>query len=586
MCQCCYAPVIPAIGFFCSGGRCVFISMKKRGAGVAKVVNPLGTVVTVRLDDPAEVDCKSEEAIIHENCDEALFRPVVAPKSLHYTDSKHLLPEKLSKNKPSATDNICTKSLTSTTEVTFKISSKGEEKYPLVKDVPVKHDRSIELQTRTGKNKKCKELSSKNEKNHKTSAKLEIDLDFMDSLNSSTHCKQNNNNKCDSQIGYVDSSYKTKVLNVRAADKTPISESSKKSDLAPSKANICEKSEGSFCKREDGERGNTKIPELITDNILKLDYFEDAQELCGEILEDNSTRFKKMTKMLQNEKPQLVERDTHSSSEENIAEEKNIIKKPRKPKPKLGVRIPSVNKEGIVKTEQKVLDEVTPSVKTKKSWSGIVAATPPKELLNLNVDDLHFEETHAPHLMDTSRLVSSTKTDEIKTIESFNRKKCFSSDLVEPGKQCLNSFGDFNNSKIVATTQPKELLNLNVDNCHFEKAHVPHIMDTSGSESSAENDVIKIIESFNRKKCFPSDLVEPEKQCLNSFEDLTTSKIQKSSDDEKVSSSQTETTESDDSAKITAVSANEKNNSTELQVVANSCSQIKSAKRKSKKKKK
>lgn len=48
---------------------------------VVKVVNPLGTVVTLHSsesDTPA--DSSIEDAVIHENCDETLFRPVVVPK--------------------------------------------------------------------------------------------------------------------------------------------------------------------------------------------------------------------------------------------------------------------------------------------------------------------------------------------------------------------------------------------------------------------------------------------------------------------------------------------------------------------------
>lgn len=101
--------VIPAIGFFCSGGHCVIVSMKPT-ATVAKVVNPLGTVVTVQSDDDTEEVV--EDAVIHENCDEALFRPVVAPKAIFYSETKP---------KPCPPDHILTKSLEANTEVAVKI---------------------------------------------------------------------------------------------------------------------------------------------------------------------------------------------------------------------------------------------------------------------------------------------------------------------------------------------------------------------------------------------------------------------------------------------------------------------------------
>lgn len=77
-----WAAVTPAVGFFCSGGRCVLVSVKHNAHIVAKVVNPLGTVVTLPSDPgttvaTATVTC-DDEVIIHENCDESLFRPVMS----------------------------------------------------------------------------------------------------------------------------------------------------------------------------------------------------------------------------------------------------------------------------------------------------------------------------------------------------------------------------------------------------------------------------------------------------------------------------------------------------------------------------
>lgn len=76
--------VIPAIGFFCSGGHCVIVTMKPHQAppAVIKVVNPLGTVVTLHSSESdTPVDSSIEDGVvIHENCDETLFRPVVVPK--------------------------------------------------------------------------------------------------------------------------------------------------------------------------------------------------------------------------------------------------------------------------------------------------------------------------------------------------------------------------------------------------------------------------------------------------------------------------------------------------------------------------
>lgn len=60
----------------------MLVSIKHNPRIVAKVVNPLGTVVTVPNDQEDISYDEQEEAIIHENCDEALFRPVVGAKPI------------------------------------------------------------------------------------------------------------------------------------------------------------------------------------------------------------------------------------------------------------------------------------------------------------------------------------------------------------------------------------------------------------------------------------------------------------------------------------------------------------------------
>lgn len=84
---------------------------------VAKVVNPLGTVVTVQSDED-DTEEIIEDVVIHENCDEALFRPVVAPKAVFYSENKP---------KPCPPEHILTKSLEANTEVAVKIINKKEK---------------------------------------------------------------------------------------------------------------------------------------------------------------------------------------------------------------------------------------------------------------------------------------------------------------------------------------------------------------------------------------------------------------------------------------------------------------------------
>ncbi|CAG9819698.1 unnamed protein product [Phaedon cochleariae] len=107
-----------------TGGHCVIVQMKPP---VAKVVNPLGTVVTVQSDDDPEIEVCEE--IIHENCDEALFRPFVTPKAI-------LCHEKTKRYG----DNIITKSLEGNTEVAVKIlkKSKGKPREASPKSAKVK----------------------------------------------------------------------------------------------------------------------------------------------------------------------------------------------------------------------------------------------------------------------------------------------------------------------------------------------------------------------------------------------------------------------------------------------------------------
>ncbi|XP_066246460.1 breast carcinoma-amplified sequence 3 homolog [Euwallacea similis] len=105
------------------GGRCVLVSMKsspnppRRATAapspIAKVVNPLGTVVTVYSDEDEEIP-PHEDIVIYENCDETLFRPLVTPKSVSYVRSSK------------ADGNIMMQSLKGDTNVTVRVLDKSE----------------------------------------------------------------------------------------------------------------------------------------------------------------------------------------------------------------------------------------------------------------------------------------------------------------------------------------------------------------------------------------------------------------------------------------------------------------------------
>lgn len=126
----------------------------KQTATVAKVVNPLGTVVTIQSDEEATESDVLEDAIIHENCDEALFRPVVAPKAIFYSETKP---------KNCSSDHILTKSLDSNTEVTVKIINherKGDNKIKEKNNKTSKHIKSREASPKAKKDNKAMMSSS------------------------------------------------------------------------------------------------------------------------------------------------------------------------------------------------------------------------------------------------------------------------------------------------------------------------------------------------------------------------------------------------------------------------------------------
>lgn len=311
----------------------VSLKNQQHSASVAKVVNPLGTVVTVRTDDEDDgAELRSEDLVIHENCDEALFRPVVGSKSLHYAERSGVKGARL------ITDTICTKSLDSSTEVRFKIENKGD------------------LDGKNGKNKKT--LGPKCDK---TWQHNKTNSDILSSLNS------------------IDTSSKSKN-----AVKMPIT------DLTDVKEPFGDEVDNFLLTKMDIEQTEHK-------ESVKLDLFEDAQVLCAGIVEEKPTQQGKLNRVLRkNEKLLLVERETHSSSEENIMEE-FIIRKPRRPRLKLGVRIPLTNKENEEKTNQdtECSQEITFPAPPKKSWSSI-AATKPKDLFK---SDYETEEPPKPELL-------------------------------------------------------------------------------------------------------------------------------------------------------------------------------------------
>lgn len=472
-----YASVIPAIGFFCSGGRYVIVSMKQHAAGVAKVVNPLGTVVTVQSDDETEAEV-SEDAIIHENCDEALFRPVVAPKTLVFSDTnKHA--------KRNITDNIYTKNLKLTTEVKYKIPA---ESTSLATEAKAKTTEA----TRTKKSHKIKE----NIKSYVN--KIDVIVSTPEPVKKPVRAPP---------VKFSCNSDSTNPLLDSDNPKTPFDILIPEIDQITSKEDPIFETDAvddfSFTKRMDDlkkiESDIYKLPPL-SDSLTRLEPFG--------ALEEEKVECKKLTKKLKNEKQQAIEKESVSSSEENVVEEKILTKKPRKPKSKLGVKISNVNKENeenLVKKKTETSCEITLPA-PRKSWSSIAASKPKEPEINLS--DVENFTIELPR-----------KTPKTNLIEA----------------------------------------------------------DEEPSEDILKDNILE-----------PEKLYQSEVKVVT--EELGLLKVDKFSDDEKISSSQTETTESDDSSKIPAEQVAMDTEEDNYNLVTNpsslSTQGTKSAKKKSKKKRK
>lgn len=336
--------VIPASGFFCSGGRCVIVSMKP--TVVAKVVNPLGTVVTVQSDDETELEV-SEDAVIHENCDEALFRPVIASKNIHYAELR---------TKPQRSDEIFTKSLESTTEVAVKILNKKE---------PVKINTRNKIQDISSSvNKKTKTRESPPKQKD---TKLKDKSTKLDKINNE---KENNKRTNTALIG--DSNLLCDISDPYNDITDSVKKSESNEDDPILLGNAIKSSKDDF---------NFYLPPLENDdffsleNISKGDNFEDARDCTNET-------FNKENKEFLCSKKEMQENSLIFASEEQPFEEKSLIKKIRKPKTKLGVKIGSVNKENVENTlNTSSLDKETTMPSSKRSWSSIAASKPAEKSL-------------------------------------------------------------------------------------------------------------------------------------------------------------------------------------------------------------
>lgn len=463
--------VIPAIGSFCSGGgRCVIVSLKHTTT-VAKVVNPLGTVVTVQSDEDVEVE--PTEEIIHENCDEALFRPVVTSKAIIFAESSNSQQKNLSHSLQSKST---------------RLPKTYTEKLHKIDDL--RNERSVE---KYNINKCESEVDSGIEK-ERSESPLFCDTILINHLSKEIHSSQKNESLNTTQTHSNNPKGKSIVCNISDTlaemQFVPLSEPKKPFNIVMPPP--LEKLE--YPRRSES-------PE---EPLISLQTPTGSNERPSETIDDDQPlKPIKKERRAKNDRYQgLEQKDIVSSSEENVVEDKTLPKKARKPKTKLGVRITNINKEN---DEQK--DDVSVDFHVslpKKSWSSVAASKPTVK------DSLEFPgKTSDVECITISNTLQSSALKQNIESESTLSNKSTSSNILEPVK------------------------------LHYE----PKLADNP-------------------------DLL----------------KLDKSSDEEKIESSQTETTESDDSSKVLAETVAMDTEEDACQIETVKSTTCKTNKRKSKKK--
>lgn len=328
--------------------------MKQHTTGVAKVVNPLGTVVTIQSNSDIELELP-EDIVIHENCDEALFRPVVASKAVVFAE-------------PNIITNALPETQTAIVESPFKSPRKFENK--------------------------IKYLCSAVATNKKTNNQSEINIGVCEKAIKSV--KAVNKNVGISGISAVEPSYKSNPLkNMLDFDFGTFKDTEK--ELLKSKQQICAFSDPfdddlpehvDFLTDNDKMAHKYQLPKPLDDTLLfrsdkdstsspsltaslkkniwhknQCDYSFDDLSITADLVDEVNVEAK-----ANNDKYQGLD------ISEVVPEEKQMSKKPRKPKTKLGVRL-SLTKE-TEKPDIRKTEEAEPIKEIKKSWSSIASSTP------------------------------------------------------------------------------------------------------------------------------------------------------------------------------------------------------------------
>lgn len=477
----------------------MIVSMKPHTTGIIKVVNPVGTVVTVHSDDETVIE-PPDDSVIHENCDEALFRPVVAPKPHLFIESKQQTTNKLNLkaqkrlNEKVKSETIAT--VNNGSQNTRRVSCKSD----LIKvsqtnveninfdHVPSKFETKNnrpQIQNSTATDVIIDSLPTKNielpvpvAKKMKTKSKI-----------TSVSEKKTENVVITAPLHEEIPKYKADVnvkVNTAKADKAALKALITTPDLMEN-IDIFDFPLTKVKDNDVKDKNDTTL--IIEGEYVKQDVYHDARD-TEEIISDCKEEGKPKKKTFKPQKYQGLQPEEIVFPTE---EEKNLNKKLRKPKTKLGVRL-SKGKDSFDNTEKDSENVSLPvtTVPSKKSWSSIVSSKP----------------------------IESDKNSDI------SKKSLSTLDFAEP-----DSIDN------IDVELPKK---------SYSTVAKQHLFEIDPNEDVCDSDILQ------PEKVFKSNDVKSTEECNLRVDN-------KISDDEKQEnvSSQAETTESDDSSKVIAMDTEE-----------------------------
>lgn len=360
----------------------MIVTVKQHASGIAKVVNPLGTVLTVHSENETETEI-FEDAVIHENCDEALFRPVVATNAVVLVDPK-IETKSLPSHKTTVLEakSVNVKNIINTS---FDFLSKAAKGYKKDKSVEKKifsiNDGNIECEPHTKSNSKVLNVNRN------------ITLNSLENQEEDSKQSFLSNNEFDLlencfTIGDT-------LLHKPKAKISNISDShfdflEKKEDEVDSCKSALLESNTTSCKEEEFDVSKKKSQSKDAKSLINLQQFVEETKLQRESLLDSITnektkseistenssskklKSKKLLKNIDQNEP------VSSSSEEKTTDEKQISRKPRKSKTKLGVRIASPKEDFDLfdnKDDEPYIQVTLPA--PKKTWSSVASSNLP-----------------------------------------------------------------------------------------------------------------------------------------------------------------------------------------------------------------